>query len=264
MLLLATSALAGPPDGATIMREMKVALEPPQSSLRKLKLVVTAPGIPGPQPATSTVVLGQARGTLADADRVLTVVLAPPDLRGMAYLVQQQAASGVDVQWAYIPAIGRVRTLMSPEAFSAFLNSDFTYSDLGFISLRPTYTVKGEDTAAGTKVYRVDAVPKEHWYYSHIETLVTASSSMPVAQKFFDPAGALWKVARYQGAVTVDGVPTVVEIAMDDVQAKSTSVLTVTDLDYGAKVPDGLLTPDGLVTAASSPVWNALAAPVKR
>jgi hypothetical protein len=47
---------------------------------------------------------------------------------------------------------------------------------------------------------------------------------------------------------------------MEDVQAKSTSTLTVTALQYGAQVPDTLLQPRGLPAAATSPLWNGLAA----
>src|SRR2546427_4626182 len=46
--------------------------------------------------------------------RTLNVVLAPEGLRGTAFLVQDDGAAS-DVQWLYIPAIGRVRQLVSPE-----------------------------------------------------------------------------------------------------------------------------------------------------
>jgi len=59
-----------------------------------------------------------------------------------------------------VPAIGRVRTVVGPEAFSAFLNSDFTYSDLGFTALRWQYDVKSEDTANGVKAYLLEGVPQ--------------------------------------------------------------------------------------------------------
>jgi hypothetical protein len=51
---------------------------------------------------------------------------------------------------------------------------------------------------------------------------------------------------------------------MDDVQAKSVSTIAVTDLQYGATVPDALLEPDGLPLAATSPIWTSLNAPVGR
>lgn len=254
---VAAAAAAAPPDATTIMTKMKAAIEPPQASLRRLTLTVT--GLDG---TSSAVVLGQARGAAAESRRILTVVLAPPELKGIAYLTQEQPAGPGDAQSAWIPAIGRVRTLVSSEAFSAFLNSDFTYSDLGFASLRPRYTLLEEGVLNGTKVYRIDAVPKDNWYYSHYETTVAADSFIPIECKFFDPAGALWKVERWEGTATVNGVPTVLKVTIDDVQAKSKSTIAATDLQYGVAVPDALLQPSGLPKAASSPLWTALDAPV--
>jgi hypothetical protein len=237
---------------------MKQAIEPAQSSLRKSTLAVAQQG------SSSKVVLGEARGKRGESNRILTVVLAPPDLKGMAYLVQEAPASPNNVVSVWLPAIGRVRTLVSPEAFSAFLNSDFTYADLGFTSLRSTYTVEGEDTVAGARAFRIQAVPPERWYYTRIVTTVNADTSLPIERKFYDAANELWKVERFQGVSTVNGVPTVITTSMDDVQAKSVSTITVTDLQYGATIPDALLEPDGLPQAANSPIWASLNAPVGR
>ena len=113
ILLAAATAAAEAPDGATIASRMKQALEPAQSSVRRMTLTVAQDG------SSSKVVLGQARGRFGEGNRILTVVLAPPELQGTAYLVEETPACDANVQWAYGPAIGRVRTVVSPEAFSA-------------------------------------------------------------------------------------------------------------------------------------------------
>jgi outer membrane lipoprotein-sorting protein len=258
VLVAAAATAAGPPDVATVVARMKQAVEPPKASLRKMTLTV-AQGA-----STSTVVLGQARGKLAEGDRILTVVVAPADLRGTAYLIQEQAASDENLQWAYVPAIGRVRTVVSPEAFSAFLNSDFTYSDLGFTPLHSTYKLLGEETGSSGRMYRIEATPPQRWYYSRIVTTVAADSFLPVEREFHDVGGQRWKVERFQGVAVVDGVPTVLTDTMEDVQAKSRSTITVTDLRYGAEIPDALLKPEALPEAGKSPIWTSLNAPVGR
>src|SRR2546427_12125610 len=86
--------------------------------------------------------------------RTLNVVLAPESLRGAAFLVQDDGAAS-DVQWLYIPAIGRVRRLVSPEAYSAFLNSDFTYADLGFVDTGARYRLLGTKTYDGTRTLEI-------------------------------------------------------------------------------------------------------------
>jgi len=258
VLIAAATAAAQPPDVATIVSRMKQAVEPAQSSLRKMTLTVTQEG------STSKVVLGQARGKLAGRNRILTVVLAPSDLQGTAYLVEEEAASDDTRQWVYVPAIGRVRTVISPEAFSAFLNSDFTYSDLGFTPLRSTYSLQGEDSTQDVHTYRIEAVPAQRWYYTRIVTTVAADSFLPIERQFSDPANQPWKVERFQGVSTINGVPTVLTLSMDDVQAKSRTTITVTDLKYGARIPEALLQSQGLPQARKSPLWTSLKAPVGR
>ncbi|MGH7894492.1 MAG: outer membrane lipoprotein-sorting protein [Candidatus Binatia bacterium] len=255
VFVVAATAAAAPPDVAVIVSRMKQALEPTQSSLRKMTLTVAQQG------TSSTVVLGQARGKLADGNRILTVVLEPPDLRGTAYLVQEAPASDDNKQWAWVPAIGRVRTLISPEAFSAFLNSDFTYSDIGFIPLHSTYSLLGEETK-GVHAYKIQAVPAQQWYYARIVSTVGADSFLPIERQFYDPANALWKTERFEGVSTINGVPTVLTTSMDDVQFGSKTTLHVTDLQYGAQIPDALLKPEGLPEAVKSPLWKQLNAPV--
>jgi outer membrane lipoprotein-sorting protein len=256
VLLTATTAAAGPPDVKTIVGRMKQALEPPRSSVRRMTLTVTQGS------ATSDVQVGQVRGQAAEGNRILNVVLAPADLRGTAYLVQEAPASAANKQWAYVPAIGRVRVLVSPEAFSAFLNSDFTFADLGFTPLKSRYKLLGEQAASGGHVYRIEETPAQQWYYSRIVTTVAADSFLPGDRQFYDPANQLWKVEHFEGVSTIQGVPTVIRTTMEDVQAKSRSTIAVTDLQYDAQVPPSLLDPAALPDAAKSPVWTSLNAPV--
>jgi outer membrane lipoprotein-sorting protein len=255
-LVAETTAVAAPPDVATILGRMKQALEPARPNLRKGTLTVAQGGY------TSQVTLGQARGKVASGNRILTVVLAPADLRGTAYIVKEEAASDTDRLWAYVPAIGRVREVVSPEAYSAFLNSDFTYADLGFIRLKSTLSLKGEETVNGVKAYTIEAVPPQTWYYARIVTAVAEDTFLPIERKFYDPANALWKVERFEKVVVIDGVPTVLTVSMEDVQAKSRTTIDVTDFKYDAQVPDGFFEPAALPQAAASPLWPALAAPV--
>src|SRR5262249_4262928 len=161
-LLGAGPGVAAPPDVKTIIANMKQAMEPAPASLRKVRLTVAQEG------TVSSITLGEARAKGADGNRILAVVLAPADLRGTAYLTLEQPASSADKLWVYVPAIGRVREVVSPEAYSAVLNSDFTYADLGFVTLRSKYSVLGEETTNGVHVYKIQAVPPQTWYYARV------------------------------------------------------------------------------------------------
>jgi len=107
---LTATARAEPSDARAVVAGMKSALEPTRPSIRKLTMRVSG----GESGETSEVVLGQAR----TERRTLSVVLAPESLRGTAFLVQNDGAAS-DVQWLYIPAIGRVRRLGASAAVRA-------------------------------------------------------------------------------------------------------------------------------------------------
>lgn len=250
---LTTPAGAQEPDVTTIVTRMKQALEPPRASAAKITLTVSA------ERENSSVVLGMARAKHRDANRLLFVVLSPADLRGTVYLVEDGSPDQAP-QWMYVPAIGRIRKLVTPEAFTAFLNSDFTFADIGFVDLQAAYTLVGTEDVSGKKAYRIQAVPKQQWYYTKIETLVDASTFLPIERRYYDVAGQLWKVQRWEQPAVIDGVNTSLSMKIGDVQAKTHSDLAITNLRYDAVVPDALFTAEGLTTAAGAPLWKSLAA----
>jgi len=250
---LTATARAEPPDARAVVAGMKSVLEPTRPSIRKLTMRVSGGGLG----ETSEVVLGQARGTVGTERRTLNVVLAPESLRGTAFLVQDDGAAS-DVQWLYIPAIGRVRRLVSPEAYSAFLNSDFTYADLGFVDTGARYRLLGTKTYDGTRALEIEGLPKESWYYGRTVTSVASDSGRPLERKLYDPAKRLWKVERWGETSAVDGVPTVLRVSMEDLQAKTRTDIDVSAVRYDVPVPGALLEPAQLSKAASSPLWKEL------
>ena len=251
-VLASAASVQAQEDAKALITKMKATLEPAKSSARTVKVTVTGDG------SSNEVVLGQARGAVGGGKQILTVVLAPADLRGTAYLVQEGPASDNDRLWLYIPAIGRVREVVSPEAYSAFLNSDYTYSDLGFISLRAKFSPVKQETVNGAKANVIEQVPPSSWYYARIVSSIAADSSLPLDRKFYDPANRLWKDETFAKTAVIDGVPTVMTTTMTDVQAKSSSTLDVQDVKFNVDIPPDLLTPGGLVKAASSPIWSSL------
>ena len=162
----------------------------------------------------------------------------------------------------YVPAIGRIRKLVTPEAFTAFLNSDFTFADLGFVDLRAAYTLVGTEDVSGKKAYRVQAVPKQQWYYTKIVTLVDAGTFMPIERSYYDVAGQLWKTQRWEqprGHQRRTHVP-----EHQDRRRAGRRRTRISPYYRPALRRDGsrraAVTPEGLINAAGAPVWKSLAA----
>jgi hypothetical protein len=147
---------------------------------------------------------------------------------------------------------------VSPEAYTTFLNSDFTFADLGFVSMGAKYELKGEEKRQGTDTYKLDAVPRETWYYARFLTWVAKDTFFPVERNFNDPANNLWKVERWSNVSTINGVPTALKLSMENVQTQTKSEIVADTVRYDVEVPDALVDPAQLSKANGSSVWGTL------
>ncbi len=237
---------------ADIVKEMKAALEPERPSLRKLTITTNSPF----KNDSTRFVAAQARKRTPAGERVVTVLLAPDGPRGIAWLIQE--GKDQTVQWLWTPVVGRVRKLFPLPGYEAFVESDFTYSDLGLVDLNATPTLLGDDTLNGRKTHRVQVVPASNWYYSRIVSWVDADSHFPLKREFYDSAGQLWKVETFDRVTDIQGMPTVLHFRMENLQEKVSTDIEVTGVQYGTDVPDSLFEVGQLPKTAAAPIWGTL------
>ena len=248
---IGASSWAATPDASSLAKQMKAALEPAGTSVRKLEITVST------ESGESTRIdAAEARKITADGSRMLTVLLSPEPLRGIAVLVEERADEDA-VRWVYAPSVRRVRKIVGAAKYQPFVESDFTYADLGFVDRSPTYKLLGTETRDGTVVYKLEEVPRETWHYSRIVDFIASDTSLPIRREFYDPANQLWKVEELRNVTTVDGVPTPLTLRMEDVQQHGSSEIKTTDVRYRVAVPDALFAAKSLPEAASSPLWTA-------
>lgn len=248
-LCAATPAAAQPPSADALAQKMRALVWPEKPSLRKLTVRIS-----GTFGEASQWICGQARKKMPEGGRMVTTVLAPADSKGIAWLVQEGA--GGSVQWAYEPMIRRVRKLFPLPGYEAFLGSDFTYADLGLVDEQPTYSFLGEEQHDGVAAYKIQAVPKSQWYYARIVTWIAKDSGFPLERQFYDPANQLWKIQRFVQVTAVDGIPTVLEMSMEDKQAGTRTDIDVSEVRYGVDIPDTLFDPMALPKTATASVWK--------
>ncbi len=248
---VALSANAQEPDVATIVSRSKQAIEGTHAVAGQLSFTVSA------DKEKTTVTLGLALTKHGNNNRLLIVGLEPVDVRGTAYLIEDGAPDTAP-QWIYLPFIRRVRKVIAAEAYSPFLNSDFTYSDLGFVDTQAAYTLLGTEKVNGNTAYRIQAAPKHQWYYTKVVTLVDGTNYLPIEREYYDRNGQLWKKERWDHITVIDGVPVPAAVTMEDVQAKTTTSVSLERIRFDPPIPDSLMTPEGMRGAADSPLWKSL------
>lgn len=255
LVLSAAAHAADAPDGPTIAKHMRAALEPGRASVRQLVIEVSAE-----HGENARWTAGQARKRVKGRHQMLTVMLAPKDVEGIAFLVQEggNGAPGGHTVNIYLPSLRRTRTLTGVSAYEAFLGSDFTYADLGFESTRATYSLLKSGERDGAAGYEIQAIPANPWYYKRIVTWVNAKTFLPAIRTYYGPDGEPWKVERIEGVTTIDGVPTPLRFVMKDEEAGGQTTITVSGVRYDAEIPDTIFDPAKLRDAVSSPLWRGL------
>jgi outer membrane lipoprotein-sorting protein len=243
-----------PANGDQVIAAMKAALEPDKPSVRRMDMTVAQDS------EQRHFTLVQARKHLPDGMRSITVLLAPDDAKGLAYLVAEKKPGQKDnTQWLYIPVVRRIREMVPAENYMSFLDSDFTYADLGFVDRTTTNKLLGTETVDGKKAYKVQSIPGQttkDWYFSKINTWVDAETLLPIKREFVSPAGNTFKVETYEGVSRFDGVPTALKTTMRNLPAKTWTELKITEVSYGLDIPDEVFDQTKLRTIADLAFWN--------
>ena len=253
VVLASGSAWSADPSADDVVRQMKSALEPPKPSVRTMTMTFDDQG------TKTTFGLVQARKKLSDGDRSLTVLLEPDDARGIAYLVSHPG-TGEPVEWLYVPYVQRTRKLVPAENYQSFLDTDFTYADIGLLPTDGKNTLLGTETVDGKKAYKIESIPGstvKQWYYARTITWIDAETLLPMRREYYSPGGDVFKTATYGSVTRIDGIPTPLQITITTRATNTSTTLQVTSVTYDANVPDTLFAPEGLRKIADADYWKA-------
>lgn len=243
---------AGEPDVATALQRMRATLSPEGPSIREMTVRVS-----GPEGAATPITLRQARATADGTRHVLTVVLAPEEAAGTALLLSQRDG-GAEDRWLYAPVVRRTRNIVPVLRHEPFLNSDFTYADLGLVDARRVeglQIVRAEDG----KGYGLEEQPRDQTVYGRVVTWFDPTTNLPRSRDIYDRAGRLWKVERFEEMRAVDGGSVPMRRVMEDVQVGGRTEIVTTEVRRDVTLPDALFDPTRLSAAADADVWTAVA-----
>ena len=250
----ATARASAPePDAASIVKRMKQALEPARPSVRVMTLKVSSS-----EGFSAQWTHGQARAHVNDTDWMLTAVLKPADARGITFLAKKNPGAAA-VEYSYLPALRRVREITPVASYEPFFGTDFTYEDLSFVLLGGREKLDGTETLNGAKAYKLEEVLANNPYFSKVVTWVATETGLPVERDYYDLDGRLFKSERFEKITTVEKIPTIMKIVMNDVQSGGSSEINVSSVKYDKQAPVGLFDPKRLADAANDAFWKTLA-----
>lgn len=87
--------------------------------------------------------------------------MTPADIKNTAFLtIEHGDGVSEDDQWLYLPALGRSKRIPAAEKSSAFMGSDFNYSDMSDSDLKDYhYSLRGQTEVNGVPVWIIESVP---------------------------------------------------------------------------------------------------------
>lgn len=96
-----------------------------------------------------------------ETEKRLIRFMEPADVKGTGLLTYDYASKDDDL-WLYMPALRKVRRIVSSEKAKSFLGSEFTYSDMTPPSLDDfDFQLLGEENTDGTLCHKIEWKPKD-------------------------------------------------------------------------------------------------------
>ncbi len=186
----------------------------------------------------------RAMNVLAKDDGVLAKTymefLSPEDIKGTKFLSMEQS-QGDDIQYLYLPALGRARRIVSSQKKLRFVNTDYTYEDMQ--RRKPAedrHQVLKEEDYNGRPCYVLESVPVDaNSQYSRRVSWVDKFSFMPLHTDFYDSKGKRVKIFEVLHMRLVQGYWTVMKSRMQDLKEEHQTLMSVSEARYDIGIDDG-------------------------
>jgi predicted RND superfamily exporter protein len=143
-----------------------------------------------------------------DNQRV-TRFLSPQDVKGTVSLLLEHSYKDDDM-WIYLPALRKVRRLVSNNKKDSFVGTDFSYADvIGYRVPEWNYKLLREEVVDNQPCWVVEALPrsdevKDSSGYSRRVVWIRKDNAMTVRSEHWDVNGEMLKLIAYKEILQVD------------------------------------------------------------
>ena len=139
----------------------------------------------------------------------MTRFLSPTDVKGTVSLLVENSNKDDDI-WIYLPALKKVRRLVSSNKKDSFVGTDFSYGDvIGHKPAEWNHKILKDDTCDGKPCWVTESVPKNddvkaNSGYSRRTSWVLKENFVAVKAEFYDEGGQLSKTSKFSDIQLVD------------------------------------------------------------
>lgn len=186
----------------------------------------------------------------------------PPDIRGSS-LLSKERADGMDDQWLFLPAVGKIRRIADSGRTDYFLGTDLTFEDLSVEDIdRFSYSFAATDTWVGDRRAHVidavsaDSVAARRSGYSRRRVFVDVERYLILKAEYVDRAGKSIKVLEASGVERFGNVWRAGRIFVDNYARKHKTHLAVLRRSLPESLPADLFTPRTLQRASVPEIFS--------
>ena len=173
-------------------------------------------------------------------DSTFVRFLTPANVKGTSFL------SLNDNDWLYLPALRKVRRIATKDKGGSFMGSDFSYDDVGGMSLIEDYNAKllGVEKYNDQDCYILELIPKKptEVTYSKQKQWIDKENFYSLKTEYYDLHDDLLKVLYSSNIEKVDGFWVTKKNEMQNVQKNSKTIIVTKEIQLNPEISDEMFT----------------------
>lgn len=169
--------------------------------------------------------------------KVYTRFSSPADIKGTVFLVWENQDRDDD-QFLYLPALKRLRRIVSRQKKSRFVNSDFTYEDMQRKKPDESHHRLVQSVHfANRDCWVLESIPKKGTsQYKKWVTWVDKEYLLPHKVEYYSKKGKLFKRLLSKNIKKIDDIWTALDVEMHDLKKRHTTRMRIKKIHYNRKV----------------------------
>lgn len=168
---------------------------------------------------------------------------SPADIEGTRFLSWENSAKD-DTQYLYLPALGKIRRIVTSQKNLRFVNTDFTYEDME--RRRPDkdeHKLISEEKYNGYDCYVIESIPKEKTsQYSKRVSRVGKESLVILSTDFYNKKDEKNKEFRVKQLEKKDNIWTAMDTEMRDLKEEHRTLMRTEEVKYNQRAEDEIFT----------------------
>lgn len=189
---------------------------------------------------------GWSREVSPEEEQRFSKFLEPSDVEGTTLLYYDYEAKDDDT-WLFLPALKKVKRILSTNKKDYFMGSDFTYEDMENADLiNWDYTLKGSEEQGGVDCYLVEGVPnnddeRKQTAYSKVLNWVGKKDFLSRRVEYYDKKDRLSKILTFdeiRPTAEDDPRPRAHRFLMENLITKHKTVLAFRKIDLDVDVDE--------------------------